>query len=350
MSEKLPQQPENEEVDLGQLFNAIGNLFQRFFAFIGNIFKSILTAIVYALKPIVNNIKLVSIALGIAVIAGYIAEKYNKPVYVSDMVVKPYFDSKYELTNNVAYFNALIGSNDLKKLSNIFEIDTLTAKQLLGFEIMAGPETQIDVLKEYGDYMESIDTTLVKDISYEYYLENRDIYSGSVFSIIAKARKKDIFSSLEKGIVKTLENNFSKKLQRRADSIYQIQKTNYLEELDRVEKLQEVYIEIKKKEANNGQITLASGSPLPLNQEKATTKEFELFQEELKIRNGLRYLEEKRYEEKDLYDILSTFDEVGSKEHKISKKYSIVFPVAIFVLIIMAYVAIKTFSFIKDYE
>ena len=40
MSENLPKNSQNEEVDLGQLFNAIGRLFEKIFSFIGRIFKS----------------------------------------------------------------------------------------------------------------------------------------------------------------------------------------------------------------------------------------------------------------------------------------------------------------------
>ncbi|SDS42698.1 hypothetical protein [Winogradskyella sediminis] len=351
MSEKLPQQPDNEEVDLGQLFNAIGSLFQKLFAFIGRIFKEIFRALIYAVKPIVNNIKIVVIILGIACVAGFILERFNEPVYVSDMVVKPYFESKYELNNNVSYFNGLIGSGNNEKLSAIFEIDTSMAKKLISFEIKLGPETQNDLLKEYGEYMESIDTSLLADeINYDKFIENRSLYSGSVFSIIAKAKSSTIFQNLEKGFLKSFENNYSKKLRDRTDSIYRIQKENYLEELSRVERLQEVYLEIKKSEANKGQITLSSGSLLPLNQEKTSTKEFELFQEELKIRNNLKMIEEKRYENSDLYDILSRFDEVGSVEKKFSKKYTLVFPIVIFVLLITVFIVIKAFKFIKEYE
>ena len=40
MSNKLPEQPNSEEVDLGQLFKLIGNAFNRFFKFIGSILNS----------------------------------------------------------------------------------------------------------------------------------------------------------------------------------------------------------------------------------------------------------------------------------------------------------------------
>ena len=120
MSEKLPQQNNNEEIDLGQLFSAIGGLFQKLFNFIGSIFKGILSAIIYTIKPLVVHFKVVVVVLIISVTLGYIYEKSNDPVYYSEMLVKPYFESKYQLSNNINYFNALISSKNVKELSRIF--------------------------------------------------------------------------------------------------------------------------------------------------------------------------------------------------------------------------------------
>ena len=55
MSELKSTDPNNEEVDLGQLFNAIGRLFDKFFAFLGKLLKGLLEIVIYSLKPIVNN-------------------------------------------------------------------------------------------------------------------------------------------------------------------------------------------------------------------------------------------------------------------------------------------------------
>ena len=204
MSDNLPNKPQDEEVDLGQLFNAIGNLFERLFSFIGKVIKGLFSAIIFALKPLVNNFKLVAIVIMVAALIGFTIEKFKEPVYVSDMLVRPYYDSKYQLSNNVDYFNALISSENYRELSNIFEIDSLTtAKELIGFEIEIGPETQNDLIKEYDDYLKSLDSTLAIEVTYEDFIENRDILSGSIFSIQAKATSNDIFPSLEKGFIKT---------------------------------------------------------------------------------------------------------------------------------------------------
>ncbi|WP_412559600.1 hypothetical protein [Winogradskyella sp. MIT101101] len=351
MSDKSPHKPQDEEIDLGQFFNAIGNLFEKLFSFIGKIFIGLFSALIFALKPLVNNFKLVAIVLMTTAILGFTIEKFKDPVYVSDMLVRPYYDSKYQLSNNVDYFNALISSENYKELSNIFEIDSLTtAKQLIGFEIEIGPETQNDLLKEYDDYIKSLDSTLAVEVAYEDFIENRDILAGSIFSIKAKATSNDIFPSLEKGFIKTFENEYSQKLKTRTDSIRAVKKLYYIEELRRVESLQETYMEIKKNESEKGEVKLGAEGFIPLVQEKTETKEFELFQEELKIRSSLRTLEEETLEEGEYYDILSSFEEVGTLEADIIDKYSLTFPTLALLVMIIVYSIFKTFKFIKEYE
>ncbi|MHA7844380.1 MAG: hypothetical protein ACX93I_13755 [Winogradskyella sp.] len=351
MSDKLPQESQNEEVDLGQLFNAIGKLFEKLFLFIGKILKGIFSAVIFSLKPIVNNFKLIAIVLMTSALLGFVTEKFKTPVYVSDMLVRPYYDSKYQLANNVDYFNALIGSQNYGELSSIFEIDSLTtAKELIGFEIEIGPETQNDLLKEYDDYIKSLDSTLAIEVTYEDFIENRDILAGSIFSIKAKATNNDIFPSLEQGFIKTFKNEYSIKFKARTDSIREAKKQNYLEELKRVEKLQETYLEIKTNESNKGELKLGVDGIIPLIQEKTQTKEYELFQEELKIRSALRTLEEEALEESEYYDILSSFEEVGTIESDFFVRFTLVFPAISLLIMIIAYLMARIFKYIKEYE
>ncbi|MDY2586494.1 hypothetical protein [Winogradskyella aquimaris] len=351
MSEKLPQEPQNEEVDLGQLFNAIGKLFEKLFSFIGNVLKGIFSAIIFSLKPIVNNFKLVAIILMTSALIGFGVEKLKAPVYVSNMLVRPYYDSKYQLANNVDYFNALIGSENYQELSNIFEIDSSTvAKELVGFEIEIGPETQNDLIKEYDDYIKSLDSTLAVEVTYEDFIENRDILAGSIFSIKAKATDNGVFTSLEQGFIKTFENEYSKKFKAREDSIRKVKKLNYLQELARIEKLQNTYLEIKTNESNKGEFKFGTDGLIPLIQEKTETKEYELFQEELKIRSALRALEEETLETSEYYDILSSFEDVGTIESNIFERFSLVFPAVSLLIMIITYLVVRIFKFIKEYE
>lgn len=350
MSNKLPQESQNEEVDLGQLFNAIGKMFERLFAFIGKIFKGLFSIIIYTLKPIVAYFKVIAVILMIAAVIGFVVEKFEKPVYSSKMLVKPYFDSKYQLANNVNYFNALISSGNLNELSDIFEIDSTSAGELIGFNIEIGPETQNDLLKEYNDYVQTIDSTLAKDLPYEEYVENRDILSGTIFSVQAKSGTNDIFTSLEKGFEKTFKNKYSEKLKDIRDRTIEIKTSVYKNELRRIDSLQRIYIEVLKNESENGKYTVGLEGLMPMTKEKTLTKEYELFKEEMSIRDSLKMLQQQLIKENDYYDILSGFEEVGTVEKSFWKRYSLIFPIMIMLIITLVYFIFKVFNFIKEYE
>tara|TARA_R110002111_G_scaffold121226_4_gene184899 strand:+ start:53 stop:1105 length:1053 start_codon:yes stop_codon:yes gene_type:complete len=350
MSEKLPQQPNNEEVDLGQLFNAIGNLFQRLFNFIGSIFKGIFSAIIYTIKPLVDNFKLVAVAVVLTAILGYAYEKTKEPVYSSEMVVEPYFDSKYQLSSNIGYFNTLINSNNLTELSNIFEIDTVEAKTLVGFELKAGPETQNDLFVEYDEYVQSIDTSLVDELSYIEYIKNRDLMSGRLFAIKAKSSKVDIFPHLHEGFRKTFENDFSEHKKRVRDTLAYIDRQSINIQLDRLDSIQKTYLEAIKNDSKSPNLSLGLGSVLPLQEEKTATKEFDLYLKEISLRRELNRIDQTIAEENTFYDVLSPFDKVGKKDSSIKRRYRLLFPFMTIVFFILAFLALKAFSFIKNYE
>ncbi len=350
MSDKLPQPLQDEEVDLGQLFNAIGRLFEKLFSFIGKILKGIFSIVIYTLKPLVNNFKLVAVAVMASGLIGFIIDKVNQPIYKSEMLVKPYFDSKYELANNVDYYNALISSKNLKELSTVFELDTIDANELVGFAMKIGPETPNDVLLEYNQYLKSVDSSLTDDITYDTYAKNRDFLSGSIFSISATSYKKDIFTNLEKGFVKTFKNSYSQKVKDIRDKAISIKTTTYKEELKRIDSIQKVYFQVIKSESENPNANLVLNGLLPLKKEKTLTREYDLFLEELKIRDSLMILEEQLVKENDYYDILSGFGEVGRVDRSFSSRYAIMLPSLVLTIMILTYFIFRAFKFIKDYE
>lgn len=350
MSEKLPQEPQNEEVDLGQLFNAIGRLFEKLFSFIGKVFKLLFSGIIYTLKPIVNNIKLIASVLLLAGIVGYVIDNYKEKTYVSEMLVKPYFDSKYKLFNNVDYFNALIATENISELSKIFKIDSTEAENLLNFEIEPGPETPNDLFVEYNEYITEIDTTIMDVMNFNDFVSNRDILSSNTFLVKAKSLKNNVFKSLEKGFVNTFENQYSKKLKSIRDSVLSARKQTYLLELKKIDSLQITYLQVMRSESENSNGTINSNTAFPLIQEKTKTKEYELFREELKIRDKIRTIDKILIEESQYYDILSSFDSVGAEDSGLMDKYKLVFPAVAFILLALAFMVLKIFKFIKNYE
>lgn len=349
MSDNLSDKSKNEEVDLGQLFNAIGRLFENLFNFIVRVLKAIFSILIIALKPIVQNFKLIVIAVAAAAVIGFAIEKITPTIYSSDMLVQPYFQSKYKLANNVDYFNALIAAQNYNELSRIFDIDSTSAEKLVEFDIKIGPETPNDLLMEYNEYLKEIDTTLADEVSYEEYIENRDILSGAIFSITAKSKENDIFLSLENGFRKTFENEYSKKLKRIRDSTILIRKAALKVELRRLDSLQNIYFGILQSESESNKVSIGMEGMFPLQQERIPTREYELFQEELKVRQRIIDLDRELIEESVYYDVLSGFEEVGNEDKDIKNKYSLILPIIVFAVMILVFVFYKMFNFIKEY-
>lgn len=352
MSKDLPQpQQQSEEVDLGQLFKLIGNMFDKLFRLIGNIFKTIFSLLIYGLKAILNNFKIIAITILITAALGYVLEKFKKPVYKSDMLVKPYFDSKFQLITNINYYNALIEDSDYDQLSQLFDINQTDAEKIINFEIMAGPETENDRILEYEEFIKQVDSARATDVYFEDFIENRSIYSGTLYQISVTSYKKDIFRSLEDGLNSTFTNTYSIKKMQKRDSLLAIEKEQILKSLNQVDSLQNVYIEVLKNESNGkvqGSITLKDG--MSLVQERVKTREYELLTKELELRKALSKIESQKVEEDVYFDTLSSFQDVGSVHKKFLEKYSLVLPCLAFLILVLIYSLKKTITFVKNYE
>lgn len=340
----------NEEVDLIVLFNLIGNAFARFFSFIGSIFKAIFSVFIYALKAVIVNIKVIVIIVLLSGILGYVLEKNRKDVYSSQMVVRPYFDSKYQLITNIKYYNALISSNDNATLSDLFGISEDEANQIKKFEIKVGPETENEKIVQYDNFIKSIDSVRAQDYSYEDFVENRNIYSGDFFEITVESTKKDIFKSLEKGLNTSFTNTYSAKKMKKRDSLITIKKQTLRNSIKAVDSLQQVYIKVMEEETKSSSSKITLGEGFTLEKEQSKTKEYELLNKAIELRNELSALEEQKVEEDVYFDTVSGFQESGNKVSKLTQKYSIIFPILAFLLLCLLYLTSRVVKFAKNYE
>ena len=340
----------NEEIDLVQVFNAVGRLFDKIFSFFKNLFIGIFKLVILSLKPLVDNFKLLVTVIAITMFIGFFLQKAKTPIYHSEMLVYPHFESKYKLANNINYFNALINSEKINELASIFEIDTVKAKSLVEFELSIGPETPNTLLQQYDEYIKTLDSVLAAEVSFDDFVENRDILSANIFSVKARSKQNDIFTELEKGFSKTFENPYSKKLKKIRDSTIQIKKQAHNKELQRLDSLQRVYFELIKVESESNSFTIGKDGTFPLQLERAKTKEYDLFQEELRVRRLIQDLDQKLIEESVFYDVIAGFEDEGTLEGGILNNYMFLLPAGTFILLVIGFISFKIFNFIKNYE
>ncbi|MBR9844594.1 MAG: hypothetical protein GYB35_00085 [Algicola sp.] len=348
-NKKHTKTDKSEEIDLVVFFNLIGNFFLRIIEFFKSIFQSIVSFIVFILRAIIDNLKIISIVLVISAIVGYGLEKIKPKVYESSMFVKPYFDSKYQLVNNIEYFNALLSNEEYDTFSKIFDIDLENAKKVLSFEIKIGPESENDKIKEYDEYLKSLDSVRAQEISYNDFIENRDIFSSNFFEINVESHKKDIFKKLELGLNSSFENTYSEKKMKKRDSLIYIQKQNILASIESVDSLQKVYIRVLEEESKSKSQKIGIGEGFTIEPAESKTREFELLNKELDLRKQLRVLDEQKVEEDVFFDTVSGFQEIGSISRTIYQRYSIIFPLLSFLILCIIFITKQTIRFVKNY-
>jgi hypothetical protein len=349
MSTEQKNNKDTEEVDLIVFFNYLGNLFNKLFSFIGVILKAIFSSMLGVFKIFFQSWKILISVILIALILGYVADKFKKNVYQTSMLVEPYFDTKYQLVTNIDYFNALIASENNEALQEIFGVKEDVVKQIVKFEIKPGPETENDRKLQYENFLKQLDSTRAIDYSYEEFVENRSIYSGKLFDITAYAKKNNIFSDLEDGIVASFTNDFSRKSRQRRDTLLLIQKRNLQEQLKQVDSLQDIYIDVLKEEAQKSKSNVSLGE-ISFTKDKQNTREYELFLQEQRIRDELKSLEQQSIEQNEYFDVISSFQKVGNKVSPWYKKYQIIFPIMAFILLCVFFFVKQFIKFTLKYE
>lgn len=348
--DSLPQPSQNEEVDLGQLFDAIGKLFERLYNFIASIFKFIFNIFIYGSKAIIENFKLIALVLIIAAAAGFGFEKIRKERYDSTMLVRTFFDTKYQLHTNLNYYNALLNDENYEVLKGIFEIDEEFIKQIVEFEIKPGPESENDKIVQYDRFIQTIDSIRAQEITFEDYINNRDDISGSIYEIRVESKTKDIFKKLEPGIIKSFNNLYSIKKMEERDSMLAVRRENILESIREIDSLQKIYINVLSEESQVTKARISLGDGFPLQQEKTTTKEYQLLNKEIELRDTLRKLDEEKIEHNEFYEIISTFQEVGNKVDDFWSMYKLLFPTLAFLFLCLGYLTKNYIKFVKNYE
>jgi hypothetical protein len=286
----------------------------------------------------------------LAMALGVVLQLTQKDIYESQMLVKPYFDSKFQLVTNINYYNALIGERDYNQLNSIFGIDEESAKQIIEFEIHPGPENENDKIIQYDSFVKSIDSVRAQEISFEEFIENRSIYSGDIFEINVKSFKKDIFRSLEKGLNTTFTNTYSVKKMQKRDSLISIERKRITASIKEVDSLKKVYLKVMEEESKTKQGSYTTKDGLSFIQEKTKTREYDLLQEENKLREELSKLDAQKVEEDVYFDTLSSFQDVGAKYTSILNLYALILPALAFILLCLIYLVSKLIKYVKNYE
>jgi len=340
----------SEEIDLLQLFGFFEGKIKSFFKLIFSGLKLLFDVLISFLQVLQQNFIKVTIAIIIAFGIGYAYDGYKLKVYSSKMIVKPLFDSKYQLVTNIRYYNELVGNGELDKLSGIFNLTEEEAKSLRGFDIKDGPESEKEKTRLFNSFMKSLDSTAAATVSYDKFVENITIYDASLYEIEVRSSVNNVFGKLSKGFKKTFKSKgYSEENKQKKDTLYKLKKESIVKSLEDIDALKEVYIKELSKERSQ-KVEVFGSTALKLSDEAQKTKEFEMLQLQIAEQNKLTTLEEEAIKENQLFEVVSDFQLIGSVNGGTFNKMKFMFPIAAFILVLLGLFGMKFNRFVANYN
>ena len=186
-------------------------------------------------------------------------------------------------------------------------------------------------------------------ISFDEFIKNRDLLSGNLFEINVIAEKKDVFRKLENGLKGSFANNHSVKVKSKRDSSLTLKSKTIKSQIEQINDLKETYVSVLKQQAETPNLKMGF-SEIPVTEELPRTFEYDLLKTELSLRDRLRDIEETKIKYNEFYDILSSFQETGTRYKSLTTNYKIVYPLYVFILMIFIFCSRKLIMYIKNYE
>lgn len=315
MNKNMPDQPNTEEVDLGQLFKLIGNAFNRFFRFIGSILNSLFLAFVW----LVFFIKKHSIKLGIAaiigIVIGFAKEKVSDPVYKSSIVVKQNYKTGENLYSILDNYNQLISEKDSITLSNNLQISPSEAVNILNFDVEP-VISESQKLKLYDNYKKELDSVLATTIDFEAFQKMFKEYDYQFQKITVKSKEKAISKNVLINTVKNIEGITYFKNEQQKD-LSQLSRREYIikESISESDSLQKVYQFVLEKSVEQVPGSQTSVT-IDNTEDKSTTKEYELFNKDVELRRELVTIEREKEDLKNIIEIVSSEQSIGTLDNK----------------------------------
>ena len=348
MSKDSQQENQSEEVDLGQLFKAIGNGFSNFFKGIANIFKGLFQGLVLILLHFFKRIFWYVGAVVLGLVLGFILNATTEKSYGANMFIKTNFDSGRQVYENIRQLNQLASvDRDTVELGKILNISPTKASKLKGFYIQPGTQEN-NIAEMYFEYRQNLDSISQTEVTYKSYKESLSNYAFPVHQIGVASTDKFIYKEIENAFTKELANNDYldelaivniENLEREKEAIEnQVIKTGYL-----IDEYLKIKISQSEKTESNG-TNLYMGDTEANN---SSVNEAELLKEQLKLEQQKRRVLQLMVAEKDVLSVISGFPSSGYDIGEWYEKYTIKVPFATFSITLLAFILLGLGKFLK---
>ena len=305
--------PSNEEVDLGQLFNTIGNIFNKFFRFIGSIFSYLFMAFVWLVFFIRKRLIILLIAAAVGIIVGYMFEETSPPVYKSSISVKQNYQTGENLYGSINYYNGLLRDRDYVVLSKVLGLKS-SPKEIVGFDIEP-IITDNDMLVLFDRYMSELDSLAASKIDFQDFSKNIRDYKHRYQQISIKSRTRVDFNKVFTNIVENIKSNsFFVNEQSKDLAELRASKSAVEEALIKSDSLQKTYKRVLENDIDSKRAS-EIGITFEGNNEKDNTREFDLYKSDIALRDRIVSIEREIKDKENIIDVISSKQDNGFVDH-----------------------------------
>jgi len=348
MSKDSQQENQSEEVDLGQLFKAIGNGFSNFFKGIANIFKGLFQGLVLILLHFFKRIFWYVGAVVLGLVLGFILNATTEKSYGANMFIKTNFDSGRQVYENIRQLNQLASvDRDTVELGKILNISPTKASKLKGFYIQPGTQEN-NIAEMYFEYRQNLDSISQTEVTYKSYKESLSNYAFPVHQIGVASTDKFIYKEIEKAFTKELVNNdYLDELAMVNAENLKSEKVALENQVIRTGYLIDEYLKIKISQSQKPE---SNGTSLYMGDTEASNSsvnEAELLKEQLKLEKQKREVLRLMVAEKDVLSVISGFPSSGYDIREWYEKYIIKVPLATFSITLFVFLLIGLGKFLK---
>tara|TARA_R110000796_G_scaffold37722_1_gene95022 strand:- start:61851 stop:62903 length:1053 start_codon:yes stop_codon:yes gene_type:complete len=349
MSDQKPQSSSSpsEEVDLGQLFQLIGNAFKKFFLFIGSIFKGIFGIIILFLFFIQKHFLKFVIAGVVGLAIGIYIDKTKQPEFISTMVVEPNFNSVQQLYNNVNFYNELAEAEDSTALAEALDISTKEAFSIKEFNVESYSDENQKV-QLFDKFVRSLDTTTQKAIDMEAYLKNFNSFDARFHTISVIATDNSIAKKIQPSIINSISRNDYFNLQKDISDInIKLQDSIYTKQIIEIDSLQLLYKRVMLKEADKPM----QGTNISLGENgNKENKELSLINKMEELKTSLVELNEEKANKSSILNVISAFPRKGVEVKGVFKSYKFIIPSLLIIITLGILALLSLNTYLKNHK
>ena len=300
----------NEDVDVGQLFKVIGNIFNKFFLFVEGIFNNLFLAFVWLVFFIRKRavIFLITALAGLGI--GFLFDKTSPPTYKSTISVKQNYETGENLYGSIIYYNGLLQDGDYKVLGEVLGIEEKSTKEIVGFSIEP-VITDNDRVILFDRYITDLDSLAISKIEYEDFVQNIEDYKHKFQQISIKSKTRVNFNSVFNNIVKNIAtNDFFLNEQAKDISELQQSKAALDKALIKSDSLQRTYKRVLENRLDSN-AAADIGISFDGNNDSDKTYEFDLYKSDIEIRKEIVKIERELKDKQNIIDLISSKQDSG---------------------------------------